>query len=71
MIDTESLEPVARIATGLGHHEIAFADDSRHAFVSNRDSGTVTVIDVHSLKRVKDLETGPVPISVAWSALAS
>ena len=70
VIDTVSRAPVAFIATGLGHHEIAFSDDSRYAFVSNRDAGTVSVIDVESRQKIKDLETGPVPISLAFSPLA-
>ena len=69
VIDTEALKPVAFIATGMGHHEIAFSDDDRYAFVSNRDEGTVSVIDVRSLEKVADLETGPVPISLAYSPL--
>ena len=69
VIDTEELKPVAFIATGRGHHEIAFSDDDRLAFVSNRDAGTVSVIDVQSLKKVVDLETGPVPIALAFSPL--
>jgi len=70
VIDTQSLTAVASIATGLGHHEIAFTDDSRTAFVSNRESGTVSVIDVASLAKVKDIETGPLPISLAYSSLS-
>jgi YVTN family beta-propeller protein len=69
VIDAEELKPVAFIATGKGHHEIAFSDDDRLAFVSNRDEGTVSVIDVQSLKKVADLETGPVPIALAFSPL--
>jgi DNA-binding beta-propeller fold protein YncE len=70
VIDTETREAVAFIATGEGHHEIAFSSDSRHAFVSNRNAGTVSVIDVQSRERIKDLQTGPVPISLAFSELA-
>ena len=69
VIDTASLEPVAFIPTGDGHHEIAFSDGDRYAFVSNRDGGTVSVIDVATLAKVADLETGPVPISLAYSTL--
>jgi len=70
VIDTQTLETVGRIQTGLGHHEIAFTGDSRTAFVSNRESGTVTVIDVATLSKVKDIETGPLPISMAYSTLS-
>lgn len=70
VIDTRSLQPVKSIATGRGHHEIAFGEDGRHAFVSNRDSGTVSVIDIATLKRLDDIATGPRPISVASSTLS-
>jgi YVTN family beta-propeller protein len=69
VIDSADLQKVAFIATGKGHHEIAFSDDDRYAFVSNRDDGTVSVIDVQSLEKVMDVETGPVPISLAFSPL--
>jgi YVTN family beta-propeller protein len=69
VIDTEALEPIAFIATGMGHHEIAFTDDDRLAFVSNREAGTVTVIEVQSLNKLVDLETGPMPLSLAYTAL--
>ena len=60
----------AFIPTGKGHHEIAFSADSRHAFVSNRADGSVTVIDVDRLKKIKDIDTGPLPISLAYSVLS-
>jgi YVTN family beta-propeller protein len=70
VIDARSFERVTSLPTGFGHHEIAFSEDSRHAFVTNRDSGSVTVLDVATLTRRKDLRTGPRPISVAYSSLA-
>jgi YVTN family beta-propeller protein len=70
VIDTASLAPAGFVATGRGHHEIAFSADSRLAFVTNRDEGTVSVIDTQSRRKVRDLRTGPVPISVAWSSLS-
>jgi YVTN family beta-propeller protein len=69
VIDAEDLAPVTFIATGAGHHEIAFSDGDRFAFVTNRDAGTVSVIDVQSLTKVADVETGPKPISIAYSPL--
>jgi len=70
VIDTESRKPVGFVATGAGHHEIAFSADSRHAFVSNRNGGSVTVIDVASRQVVKTLATGSQPLALAHSALA-
>lgn len=61
---------LASLRTGRGHHELAFSADGRRAFVTNRDSGTVSVIDVATLRKVKTLAAGPVPISVAVSPLS-
>ena len=69
IIDTADLVPVKFIPTGPGHHEIAFTDDNSHAFVTNRDGGTVTIIDVQKLEKVKDIETGSRPMSIAFSPL--
>jgi len=69
VIDALEFKRLKFIATGNGHHEIAFSDGDRYAFVSNREEGTVSVIDVQSLKKVKDLETGPKPIALAFSPL--
>lgn len=70
VIDAVSLEPVLAAPTGAGHHEIAFSADSRRAFVSNREAGTVTVFDTATLARVADLPVGGQPISLAFSPLA-
>jgi YVTN family beta-propeller protein len=69
VIDAAALKAKAFIPTGRGHHEIAFSDRDRHAFVSNRDDGTVSVIDVQTLAKVADLKTGPRPIALAFSPL--
>jgi hypothetical protein len=70
VIDTASLKVVAQLPTGAGHHEIAFSDDDAHAFVTNKQDGTLTVIDTRKLERVKDLKIGPQPIAVAVSSLS-
>jgi YVTN family beta-propeller protein len=70
VIDPVALKPVATIATGRGHHEIAFSGDGRRAFVTNREEGTVSVVDVARLQKVKDLALGGAPISIAFSPLS-
>ncbi|UVJ46111.1 beta-propeller fold lactonase family protein [Pseudomonas sp. LS1212] len=70
IIDTQSLKTLKYLATGKGHHEIAFSKDSRYAFVSNRDSGTLSVIDVATLEVQQQLHTGSHPLSVAYSPLS-
>lgn len=59
-----------RLVTGRGHHEIALSGDSRFAFVTNGDDGTVSVIDVASLEVVKTVPTGPRPGSIDWCEAA-
>ncbi len=70
VIDTDTLQVVATVATGAGHHEIAFSGDSRHAFVSNRGGGTVSIIDVQTRRKREDVATGPLPIALAYSPTA-
>ncbi len=70
VVDTATLEPVAFVPTGAGHHEIAFSADDRLAFVTNRDGGTVTVIDMQTREKMKDIATGEKPISMAVSPLS-
>lgn len=70
VIDVQTLEPLKHLVTGRGHHEISFSQDSRFAFVSNRDDGTLSVIDVASLSIKQQLKTGSHPLSVAYSALS-
>jgi len=70
VIDVRSLKPLKHLATGRGHHEIAFSQDSRYAFVSNRDDGTLSIVDSASLTIVQQLKTGSHPLSVAYSPLS-
>ncbi|MHC8300533.1 YncE family protein [Pseudomonas sp. ZS1P83] len=70
VIDTRSLKTLKHLATGAGHHEIAFSKDSRFAFVTNRDDGTLSLIDIASLTISKQLKTGSHPLSVAYSPLS-
>jgi YVTN family beta-propeller protein len=68
VIDPVAQTVAARIPTGGGHHEIAFSPDARNAFVTNRRDGTVSVIDVRKLAKVKDVPVGEQAISLGYSA---
>jgi YVTN family beta-propeller protein len=70
VIDTTTLKVAAQLNTGTGHHEIALTDDDRYAFVTNKRSGTLSVIDVRKLVRIKDLKTGALPVALAFSSLS-
>lgn len=70
VLDTVTLEPVLQLATGAGHHEIAFTSDSSRAFVSNRDAGTVSVFDTATLKQLTELKPGGQLLALAYAELA-
>jgi YVTN family beta-propeller protein len=69
VIDTATAKVAAQITTGAGHHELAFSPDDRYAFVTNKADGTLSVIEVARLTKVKDLKTGALPSSLAYSPL--
>jgi DNA-binding beta-propeller fold protein YncE len=69
-ISVETLKPLPLIALGRGPHEFAFDSDSRFAFVADRESGSVAVIDVRGPKMQTRVRTGPRPTAVAYSEAA-
>jgi YVTN family beta-propeller protein len=71
VIDTATSKVVAQIATGKGHHELDFSKDNRFAFVSNQEDGTLSVIDVQKLAKLKDLNIGGPITSVTFSPLGN
>jgi len=70
VIDTQNYAVAGHIPTGVGHHEIAFSDDSLNGYVTNSLAGTVSVIDTQKLQRIKDLPVGKRPIAVQFSPLS-
>jgi YVTN family beta-propeller protein len=70
VIDTSTNKVAAQLKTGAGHHEIAFTDDDRLAFVTNKDSGTLALIDIRELAVLKELKIGSNPASIAYSSLS-
>lgn len=70
VIDPATLKVAKKISTGAGAHDIIISNDSRFAFVSNRETGTVSVIDVQKLEKINDVKVGPGPASMALSELS-
>jgi YVTN family beta-propeller protein len=70
VLDPATLKVVAKIQTGAGRHDLAISNDNQFAFVSNRDSGTVSIVDVRKLEKVADVKVGPGPVSMAVSDLS-
>jgi YVTN family beta-propeller protein len=69
-IDAVTLKVVATIPTGAGQHDLVISNDNRFAFVSNRQSGTVSVIDIRQLAKVKDVTVGAGTVSMSLSDLS-
>lgn len=70
VIDSGTLKVAAQISTGVGRHEIVVNNDNQIAFISNRESGTVSVIDIAKLAKVNDVKVGPSLTSLASSELS-
>lgn len=70
VIDTTTLKVAARLSTGLGHHEIVLTPNDRSAFITNKESGTVSVVDGRSFTRVEDIKVGATPVALAFSPLS-
>ena len=67
VLSAATLEVAARIRTGAGEHALAFSADNRWAAVTNTARGTVSLIDVQKLTKVRDFNVGREPLSVAFS----
>jgi len=68
VIDIVAGKQVGFMPTAKGqHHELAFSSDSRFAYVSNRNEGTITVFDTAKLGKVADIDVGEQVIGIAYS----
>ena len=64
VIDTVIGKAVARVPLPAGHHEFAFSEDGRSAYVSNRQSATLSVMDAGTLTLVRDIPLGFEPLGL-------
>jgi DNA-binding beta-propeller fold protein YncE len=55
VIDWQARTVVKQIQTGKGAHNFRALGDKRHLFLSNRVSGTISIIDQQSLSKVGDI----------------
>jgi DNA-binding beta-propeller fold protein YncE len=70
VVDTISLNVVATLVTGEGSHEIALDDEDNRAVVTNKQAGTISVIDVRTLAKVTSSRVGSLPSAIAFSGLS-
>ncbi|MEQ1778043.1 MAG: YncE family protein [Nitrosomonas sp.] len=66
IIDTINDKSVARIPLPSGYHEIAFSSDGHHAFISNRQSKSMTIVDATTLKVIREVDLTFEPIGLAF-----
>ena len=71
VVDAEKRAVVQDIATGAGRHDVALGKGDLEAFVSNPAQGTVSLINVATLKTVATVATGGNPGAIAYSPLAN
>ena len=71
VVDTEKRAVVQDIATGAGRHDVALGKGDLEAFVSNPAQGTVSLINVATLKTVATVATSGNPGAIAYSPLAN
>lgn len=71
VINAKSGDIVKTIPTGAGEHDMAFSADNQYAFISNKQSTTVSVIDIRQLNNVKEISTGQYPVAMAYSPAAN
>lgn len=57
-LDPKTNKELWRLPTGKGAHHIALSPDDKYLYVANQHEETVTVIDLATKTKIKDLHTG-------------
>jgi DNA-binding beta-propeller fold protein YncE len=70
VIDTQTLEVVARLPAGGGRHDIAISDDDRIVAVTSSEDASVALINVRELALARRVELGGRPVAVDYSPQA-
>ncbi len=68
VLDAANGDLLYQVSLPPGHHEMAFSEDSRYAYVTSRDSGRLQVFDTATGKEVNDVDLGGQPLSVVSQA---
>jgi YVTN family beta-propeller protein len=70
VVSATDLLTKGHIPTGGGPYEITFSEDSRLGFVLNRGSGSLSAVDIASLKKMREIPLGNRPVSMAYCSKA-
>ena len=65
-LDPMTFAVAGHIATGKGHHEIVF-DENQNVYVTNEGEGTVSIISIQKLAKIKDVAIGKTPVAMVYS----
>jgi DNA-binding beta-propeller fold protein YncE len=65
-VDPMTFAVAGHIATGKGHHEISF-DENQNVYVTNEGEGTVSIISIQKLVKIKDVAIGKTPVAMVYS----
>ncbi len=66
IIDTINNNSVAHIPLPSGYHEITFSNDGHYAFISNRQSKSVTIVNAITLKVVREVDLSFEPLGLVF-----
>jgi DNA-binding beta-propeller fold protein YncE len=66
VVDTLSQKMLQHISLPAGHHEFAFSEDSRFAYITTRQAGTLTIVDINSLKVAREITLGFEPLGLVF-----
>lgn len=70
VINTATLQVQQTIETGQGQHQVLTDDKNRNVFVTNSADGSLSTIDVNSLKVIQTQAIGGYPAEMDYSPLA-
>ena len=70
LLDADTLQPLAHVATGKGPHRLAASADGKTLFVTNGADGTASVVDTAKRAKAHDLTVGAAPVAIATSPLS-
>lgn len=59
--DPLTLREIGRVEAGKGSHHIALSPDDKYLYAANQYDSTISVIDVASMKKIKDVSVGKQP----------
>ncbi|MEO6563369.1 MAG: cytochrome D1 domain-containing protein, partial [Nitrosospira sp.] len=66
VIDTISRKPLKHISLPVGHHEFAFSEDGRYAYISSRQAGALSIVDASTFKILHDINLGFEPLGLIF-----